>query len=303
MSRTTVEWIPPASSGGFPTYDLSSGSQGIYVLKGPKGFDAPTVQIAYDEMPGLDGAYLRHVRRESRELFLPLFLFAATRAQLLDLKRSLIASLDPATGPGRLKLTEADGSSRYIEVYCTAGPEGDEGQDQSGQHWAKMGLVFRAMDPFWYSGTTQTIEFTPGALNLKAFFADNFLGEFPLNSSHTLNGTSQITVTGDVDTWPVWYVHGPCTDVRFTRRTGAGDELVFSAALNLTADDLLVIDTRPGRKSVINRATGENLWPLLGPSPQLWPIARGANEVLIEVDDVSPLTAVNLLYTPRYLGA
>jgi hypothetical protein len=304
LSRTLVEWIPPASApGGIPSYDLSSGAQDIFVLKGMKGFDAPTVQINYDELPGLDGAYLRHVRNESRELFLPIFLSAPTREQLLVKKRQLIASLNPAFGAGRVRLTEADGTSRYIEAYCVSGPEGDEGETQAGQHYTKIGLIFRAMDPFFYAGTTQTIEFTPGALNLKLFFDGDFLGEFPLNANHTLNGVSQLTVTGDVDTWPVWYIHGPCSDLEFVRRTPLGEDLTFSLDLSLEPDDLVVIDTRPGHKSAVNQTTGENLWPLLGPAPQLWPIAPGVNEVEISAEGVGAETSVSLVYTPRYRGA
>jgi hypothetical protein len=268
-----------------------------------RGFDAPTTQIHYDEMPGLDGAYLRHVRAESRELFLPLFLSAPTREQLLDLKRSLVASLNPAYGAGRIMLTEPDGSARFIEAYCVSGPEGDEGRDQSGQHYTKIGLVFRAMDPHFYAGTAQTIEFTPGALNLKLFFEGDFLGEFPLNSNHSLNGTTQVTITGDVDTWPTWYIHGPCSGLEFVRRTPAGEDLTFSLNLSLEPDDLVVIDTRPGRKSAVNTVTGESLWPLLGPAPQLWPIAPGVNEVEITAGNVGAETSVSLVYTPRYLGA
>ncbi|MEU7863483.1 hypothetical protein [Nonomuraea sp. NPDC049141] len=268
-----------------------------------KGFDAPPVQMNYDELPALDGAYLRHIRRQSRELFLPLFLLASDRPQLLQLKRAFLSSLDPAYGAGKLRLTEADGTSRHIEVYYASGAEGDEGKTLTGLHWAKYGLVLRAFDPYFYSGEAQAIEFTPGALNLKSFFDGLFLGDFPLNSNHTLNGVSQVTVTGDVDTWPIWFIHGPCSTVSFTRRTMGVADRVFSAALNLAPTDLVVIDTRPGMKSVINRTTGANFWPRLGPSPQLWPISPGSNEVIISVADVGAETAVNLLYTPRYLGA
>lgn len=306
MSLTTILWMPPTthqeSSGVLPSYDLTSGVDGIRMMPGAKGLDAPPFQIHYDEMPALDGAYSRHSRATSREIFLPLFLEAATRAGLMELKRSLLASFNPAYGEGKLVVTEPDETARFISVQYVSGAEGDEGVSQSGVRWLKYGVVLRAFDPYWYSGSTELIEFTPGALNLKKFFGEPFLG-LALNSTQTINGVSEVSITGDVDTWPIWYVSGPGGPLSFTRRMDDAAELTFELAVTLNAGDQVVIDTRPGRKSVINETTGENLWNLLGPNPQLWPIAPGVNEVQINMGAAGAESAVTMTYTPRYISA
>lgn len=271
-------------------------------MPGMKGFDAPPFLLHYDEMPALDGANLRHVRAQARELFLPLFLSATDRTTLLNLKRRLLSSFNPSYGAGQIRVTEQDGSSRWIEVYYASGAEGDEGKSQAGVYWCKYGLVLRAFDPFFYAGSSQVVEFTPGALSLKKFFSEPFLG-LHLNSSANINGTSEVTITGDVDTWPVWHVQGPGNNLTFKRSVSTGPDLTFSLGISLGPTDAVVIDTRPGRKSVRHKTTGESFWSRLGPNPQLWPIAPGRNQVTITMSDVGAETSVVMLYQPRYISA
>ncbi|MEV0823854.1 hypothetical protein [Nonomuraea rubra] len=307
--KTTIELATPkdiaAGSGGAYTssYNLTSGANGIITMPGLKGFDAPPYNLFYDELPALDGGYPRHSRASSRELFIPLFLAAPDRAGLLGLKRGLIAALNPTLGPCRITFTEGDGSRRYIDAHYASGAEGDEGQDISGFLWTKYGLVLRALDPFFYSGTSHVIKFTTGALEVVPFFGEPFLGRRFVNKAHSLNGSSTITITGDVDTWPLWTVHGPASGMTFMRKVPNGPEQSFTVNAGLSETQTLVIDTRPRRKAVFDPVTGENLWKRLGPSPHLWPISPGLNEVLIDVSNVGAETSVSLAYAPRFISA
>ncbi|MFI9591044.1 hypothetical protein [Nonomuraea sp. NPDC052265] len=307
--RTTVELATPADvaagSGGVYTssYNLTSGEHGILTLPGMKGFDAPNYTLFYDELPALDGGFPRDVRAPARELFIPVHLSAPDRPALLALKRGLLAALNPKRGQVRITLTEGDGSKRFIDAFYVSGAEGDEGQDLAGFDWLKYGLIFRAIDPYFYSGNVQTIRFTTGDLEMKPFFGDPFLGRSLINKSHSLNGVSQITVTGDEDTWPTWTVHGPASNMTFTRKVPNQPDQAFSIDGGLSSTQALVIDTRPRFKSVKDAVTGENLWTLLGAAPHLWPISPGLNEVFIDVNGVGLETSVNLTYMPRYLSA
>lgn len=308
MARTRVELATPADvaagTGGVyeSSYDLTAG-QPFSVLPGMKGFDMPPWEIKYDEMAALDGAYLRSVRSPTRELFIPVHMEAASRGELLALKRDFLASISPVNGLCRITLTEEDGSRRYIDALYFDGARGDEGRDVSGVEWLRWGLIFRALDPFFYSGQTHTIRFTSGALELFPFFGDPFLGRPFLNKAHSLNGESEITITGDVDTWPVWTIHGPANGATFTRRVPGQPDQTFSLNMSLSSTQAVIIDTRPRNKAVYDAGTGENLWRFLGPSPHLWPISRGSNQVAIEVGSVGGETAVNLTYSPRFLSA
>ncbi|WP_433224465.1 phage tail domain-containing protein [Microtetraspora malaysiensis] len=303
---TTVEWTTPkdlaSSSTAAPRYDFTEGTGGLIIMPGAKGFDAPDWLLHYEEMPAMDGAFLNNVRANSRELFLPLFMYADDRPTYMRMKRDFLASINPVYGPGKLTLTEGDGSSRFITAYYTGGAEGDEGEETSGFTWCKYGVILRAMDPYWYAGSSQVVEFTPGANDLKKFFGEPFFGLY-LNSNQELNGDSAISVTGDVDTWPVWYLHGPGRDWTFTRKVNGGPDRTFRLNLSLGGDESVVIDTRPGSKSVTNQATGENLWGYLGPNPDLWPIAPGENRADISMDGAGAESAVTMVYTPRYLSA
>ncbi|MFB9529039.1 hypothetical protein [Nonomuraea roseola] len=285
------------------SFNLTSGDDGISVLPGMKGFDAPSYTLSYDEMPALDGGYARHTRATSRELFVPIYLEGDDRQTLLTRKRALLAALNPTLGACRLTFTEGDGSKRFINAYYVDGAQGSEGQDEAGFVWTKYGLIFRALDPYFYSGTAQSIRFSAGNVEVNPFFGDPFLGRPFINRAHSLNGSSNITVTGDVDMWPTWTIHGPASTMTFTRKVPGQPDRAFTLNANLTATQALVVDTRPRSKSVRDAATGENRWGLLGPSPHLWPISPGPNEVVIAVADVGAETSVNLTYMPRYLSA
>lgn len=307
MARTRVELATPAdlaaSAGGSYTssYNLTAGR--FSVLPGMKGFDMPPYDIKYDELAAIDGAYLRNVRAPARELFIPVYMEAGSRLELIEMKRDFLASISPVHGACRITLTEEDGSRRYIDALYFDGARGDEGTDVSGVSWLKWGLIFRAFDPFFYSGATHTIRFTSGPLELFPFFGEPFLNRPFLNTAHSLNGESEISITGDVDTWPVWTIHGPANGMTFTRQIAGQADQSFSLNMSLTSTQAVIVDTRPRNKSVVDAETGENLWSFLGPSPRLWPISRGRNTVVINVGSVGAETSVSLTYSPRFISA
>ncbi|MEQ4716090.1 hypothetical protein [Nonomuraea sp. B19D2] len=307
--RTVVELATPqdvaAGVGGVYTssYNLSNTAEGVMVLPGMKGFDAPAFTLFHDEMPALDGGYLRHVRAPARQLFIPVVLTAPDRPGLLALKRGFLASLNPMNGPCRITFTEGDGSRRFIDAYYYDGATGSEGTDDAGFLWVKYGLVFRALDPYFYAGVSQSIRFTTGNLQLNPFFGDPFLNRPLLNKAHSLNGESTITITGDVDTYPTWTIHGPTTGMTFTRQIAGQPDQSFSLNTSLSETRAVIVDTRPRSKSVRDAETGENLWQYLGPSPHLWPVAPGTNKVVINIDGVGGETSVTLSYLPRFISA
>lgn len=290
-------------SGGFyqSTYNLTSGANGIWTLPGVRGLDAPPFQLSYDEQPALDGGNARHVRALTREVFLPLHLEAPDRPSLLALKRGLIASLNPTYGPARITVTEGDNTSRFLDAYYVSGAEGDEGQDVAGFTWLRMGLTFRAMDPYWYSGTTVVRTFQSTAGELVPFFSDPFLG-LHINRTHSLNQETQLTVSGDVETWPEWIITGPIDSAKFTRYDGA-TESSFELTTSLVSGDTVYIDTRPGQKQVTHVESGDNLWDSLGPNPNLWAVKPGQNTIRIDLEGTNNNTSVRLTYRPRFVSS
>ncbi|GAA2294096.1 hypothetical protein GCM10010149_47570 [Nonomuraea roseoviolacea subsp. roseoviolacea] len=307
--RTTIELATPKDvaegAGGFyvSRFNLTSGAQGIVTLPGVKGFDAPPFSLAYDELPALDGGHPRHSRATSREVFIPVHMSAPDRPSLLALKRSFVAALNPTFGPCRITVTEGDGSRRFIDAYYVAGAEGDEGQDLAGFEWVRYGLQFRALDPYWYSGETVERIFRDSIGDLKPFFSAPFLG-LNINRTFTLNQSTVLTVTGDVETWPEWRVNGPVDGLTFTRADTDGTTASFSMDVTLTPTQSAYIDTRPGRKrATLLDGTETNLWDTLGPNPNLWSIKPGDNTVTLAIDGTGASTSVNLTYRPRFISA
>lgn len=305
--RSILELATPKDiadgSGGYyrSTYNLTSGDQGIITLPGIKGFDAPPFQLSYDEQPALDGGYARHVRATSREVFVPLLLFADSRPDLLALKRGFLAALNPTYGPCRITVTEGDASSRFLDAYYVSGAEGDEGQDNAGFVWIKYGLVFRAMDPYWYSGRTVERTFQAVGEELRPFFSNPFFG-LNINRTYSLNQETRLTVSGDVEAWPEWTITGPMDQATFTRIDADG-EASFTLDTSLATGDTVYIDTRPGRKQVTLLSTGQNLWDSLGANPHLWSVKPGENIVRIEIAGTGNESSVRLSYRPRYVSA
>ncbi|WP_344859732.1 phage tail domain-containing protein [Planomonospora alba] len=305
--KTAVEWTPPRdlAQGGtaLPKYNFRSGAGGILLMPGARGFDAPPFMLSYDEMPGIDGAIPRNVRAGSRELFLPLYLYGADRPSMLAVKREFLASLNPAFGPGRLTVTEGDGSSRWIEAHYAYGAEGDEETEVSGFTWCKYGLVLRAMDPYWYSSETVERTFRDSVGDLKPFFSDPFFG-LNINRTYTLNQSVTLEVSGDVETWPEWRINGPVSGVTFSRQDAGGAVESFTMDLSLSPTQAAYIDTRPGRKQAILLDGSEtNLWEKLGPNPNLWAIKPGSNTVTLAVQGTGVGTSINLSYRPRFISA
>ncbi|MEU2867745.1 hypothetical protein ABZ769_00845 [Streptomyces olivoreticuli] len=122
-----------------------------------------------------------------------------------------------------------------------------------------------------------------------------------------------VTVTSDVDAWPVWRITGPLgrqdagqpvVPLRLANRT-TGRSLTLS--YGIPAGRTVVIDTRPGVKAVYlenaDGTRGENLWPrLVGPAA-LWQLAPGENRISLTATGASEDSAVTLTYQPRHLGA
>ncbi|MEO3857489.1 hypothetical protein [Acrocarpospora sp. B8E8] len=278
----------------------------IYTLPGITGFDAPPVEIFYDERLSLDGAHLRGARNTSREIFIPVMVEGPDRGIFLRFRRKLLSYLNPGRGLGRIRLTEGDATSRYLDCVFTGGAEGDYGTGQSGFLWQKYGLTFRAIDPFWYSTGTVDIQFSSTATGLKPFFGTPFFG-LNINSTHSLNGAVTLTVAGDVETWPTWKFTGPLDGI--TLALSGYTTAAYRLDVSLASGQTLYIDTRPGRRRILllddfNAATGINYWDRLHAGDSFWPVSPvGTSAVTLTVGDVGPETTAYLSYRPRFYSA
>ncbi|MFI2909461.1 phage tail domain-containing protein [Streptomyces sp. PDY-4] len=262
----------------------------------------PPYALFSDDSPNLDGSIFRSARASSREIMIPVFLFGIDRRTVNQLKRQLFQALNPARGYCVLTFTEGDGRSRKLSCYYKGGMEGAEDSSTAGFTWAKYGLTFTAMDPWFYSDRDESKRWDFGA-------GDPFLSPvtsfFPVKiSSGVLGGDGQglaINNPGDIEAWPVWELRGPIKSFSLTSPYGES----IAAAPPSDGSDLvasgrrLIIDTRPGRKTVKD-STGTNYWDRLSSNPQFWSIDPGESSADISVVTGSGKAAVTLSFSPRY---
>lgn len=306
-SESLAEPIPGTAISLTDYSDAPTGGR-IIAMKGISGFEAPPVTVFYDELNALDGGLFRHTRASAREIFIPVVIWASTRPDFLTLKRSFLARLNPALGPGRISVTEGDNTTRFVDCYYVGGAEGSYTEDEGGFYWQKYGLEFRAMDPYWYDATPIQIDWTSESADLESFFGDPgepFFG-LRLNPSRSINGSTPITSVGDYDTWPTWNITGPVDGVSMAvsgASTGA-----FALDVSLSSGEVVHVDTRPSKRRIIKLTTppilvGQNFWRTLNPGDSFWPLKPGINTINITAGSVGPGTAITMNYRPRYYSA
>lgn len=300
-----------------------------YVLQsGPDGWDMPRFDLKYDESPNLDGAMFRSVRATAREMAIPVYLYGSDRRGVIDLKKRLLTAVNPKNGPVRIVVREGGGSSRYIDAYYSAGLEGQESRDSAGFTWIKYVMTFRALEPYWTVTDPSRVSW---ALEPERHW---FLTTTPEDEAkdpsiqphhaflpiHVSDGIIQsefnaLEMDSDVEVWPVWEITGPLSGNVTFRNDTTGKELKFKSTFGLgTEKDRLIIDTRPGFKTITYQhldvvngevavTKAENWWPRLGDNPQLWPLVPGTNLVsVLNGQAPSVTTRVTCTYYKQYFS-
>lgn len=269
-----------------------SGLPGIRAL-GASGTDLPPVTFVEDESPDLPGSVLRQVRIRPRDVEIPVYAQDSSHEALRTLLRTLARNLNPQSGDGRLQSTSSDGTMRELVCRYAGGMEGNRITGQAGEVWRRAVLSFRAFDPYWTDVDPFTATFTTAAP--EPFLSETFL---PMSlSSDTVLGSQTVDNTGDVEAHPVWTAKGPATGVSlFNDTTGQSIEL----PVTLTAEQSVVIDTRPLRKTV-RRNDGTNLFGSLSLTSSLWSLPPGTSSIRVELPGATSESFVSLVYVRRWL--
>jgi len=291
MAVDTYTWTDPQGT----ETDLSTGPD-IITLWGVKGDGLmPVTHVEY-QVPLQPGSQLRYTRIEARDVDLPLLVKGADgdEPSILAVQRALAATFYPALGDGTLRVTKSDGSQRQLTCRYSEGLIGDTSMAVAAVGYREVIVVFHAFDPFWYAVSPVVTSYTIGT-------PATFFPFFPLVLTN-VNIFAQPTITngGDVEAWPVWTVTGPGSGLTLTNLT-TGQTLSFPS-LTLAAGDRLVIDTRPGKKSVVQNGV-TNRYGLIATGGALWALAAGANSVSLQLSGATAASAVQLAYTPRYVSS
>jgi hypothetical protein len=251
----------------------------------------PPVSFIEDDVPQHDGARLREVRVAPREVVVPVAVVGADQAEVRTTLRSLLRLLNPKRGNGRLRVTAPDGTVRDLTCRYSQGLEIEE-KFEKFVGWQRAVVVLRAVDPFWYDTAPTSATYTTGSQT-------TFFPFFPLVlNSDTVFGTQVIDNTGDVEAFPVWTVHGPCSSITLTNTT-TGE--VTDLPVALTASQVVTIDTRPFRKTV-TRDDGTNLYGSLTTASVLWNLPTGLSTITVELPGADVDSYVTLVFSRRWLS-
>lgn len=281
----TVTWVSP---GGTPTE--------LYVQPGVSERFAPPVVVHDEEVPGFPGSRLREVRHGPREFPLPIFIEADNPSLLRQKVRHLIREMDPTFGEGKLIFQTPVGDLREIRCRCISGLGLGEDTGEAYATWQKAVPMFKAFDPYFYDASDTVATFTTGE-------QATFFPFFPLRlSAAEVFVDAHIQNNGDIETWPVWTITGPGSDLRLLDlNRGIETELTSPVGtVTLTEGEQITIDTRPGFKTV-TLSDGTNLWPYLSPNSALFPLRPGNNAIRVEMGLANQNSKVTVVYRPRYL--
>lgn len=281
MAREIISWIDPNGN-----EILLSGQPNIEIAISPTGRFMPPFSIVDMQLPFQYGSQLRQINVDPREIDLPVEFMCTTTLELRTLLRQMMDTFNPLKGDGQLKSVAEDGSVRIINCRYKSGLEIDESQFG----WQKAIIVLYAFDPLWYDPNPIIQTYTTGQ-------QATFFPFFPLRlSSSTVFADASVDNSGDVETWPQWIIQGP-GDTIFLRNLTTGELLNINASLGL--GEYILIDTRPGRKTV-KKGDGTNFYPSLSDDSSLWSLVQGTNNIRIEMSDATPDSSVQLSYQNRY---
>lgn len=288
----TLTWID-AGGTSWPL-DGSSYYLGIWDSSNArKGGFAPPTSLITQDIPLQPGSSLLYVKTLVRPLILALGIRASSEAIFAQARRNLSQAMNPQRGPGTLSMLAADGTHRDLTCYMESGFEGDESDQYRGPGWCILpALTFKALDPYWYDHSATLLNFSPaGGVS---FFHTPFI---PVHLSPTgISSSFTVTNNGSIECWPVWTIHGAGTNPTLTNNT-TGDAITLT--ITLGTSDSLVIDTRPGVKTVIlNGST--NKYSTLAFDSSLFSFATGVNNIALSMTGTDSNSLLTLSYQQRW---
>jgi hypothetical protein len=254
----------------------------------------PPVSLRTIRVPQAQGARFRGARHDERLLPLPVVAPGGQAGR--EEVRRWARALDPLVGEGTLTVVVGPWAGR--QLIC-AYEGGLEGMNESHPRHADITLLFHASNPYWHDSVESSLIATLSDSSLPWFpFAGTWEAQ-PLDlGASDVFAQVVITNTGDVDAWPVITTTGPGVDLTATNLTTG---LSWRFAGDIAAGSELVVDTRPGHKTV--RLDGFNAFSRLTDQSVLWPLVPGPNTITLGFATATAASQVRFAWQNRYLSA
>lgn len=278
------------------------------LVAGPVTFAGPDLAV-YGTGPAavserstalLPGARVVAARHLPRDVVVPIRIVGDTPGDVEDALAELARCIDPVAGAVTLTVARPDASVRTLTARYSTGLE------QLTMAWCGAAeisgaVALRAHDPYWRSdvapltfdpiadGTTTT------ATDWDAAGAGWNDALVPFNGFGGSDLLATVDNAGDVETWPVFTVTGPATEVRWHNLTTGTVWRIDS----LAAGQTLVVDTTPGVRTV--SIDGRNAYGRLVAGSTLWGLSRGDNTIVVRLAGSTGATTSQMAFAPRYL--
>lgn len=274
----------------------------MFVTDAVSGLGAAPITIVADEDPR-GGSNVRHIQPKAKTFVLPVWVEGETRAEFLSLWRRFVSAFTSTRryGPGRLSVTQPDGTTRELLAYYQDGFKEQTGGRHMLSDLAPVTLFIP--QPYWRAPTPQI-----AVRRVATTSGLSFLGpKFPRLSMSATLGRTIITNIGSVEAWPQWTITGPASSIIATSRsTGKSwtlDCVAFRSAL--VAGEQIVITTQPVTITgpLVNGSTswaGALNWP----DAQLWELIEGPNDIEFQINGsgvaIGGGTSIEVQYYPLF---
>lgn len=247
-----------------------------HVQLGVDGLDDVPVTLQTSNPAGWDGDQVDDLTGDAVEVFIPLLVEGGTLEGLRNLKAALRDFTNPRKGPVRLRVTRPNGGYRERVGLRNRLVSGPLDEASWGVNWQKFGPVLHCSDPFWTEpDSAWHVEWQARST------AGSPLPILPLAPARAsaLNSTNDVTVHGDVETFPIWVATGPFTQVKL-RDEGRG--LQWTLTVDAAPGDVWTIDCRKGRQGVF-APDGTRSRGRLSADAYLWGLEPGVSQVTASV--------------------
>jgi hypothetical protein len=249
------------------------------------GFGIPQPLLRIDPSAG-DGGQFRYLKREVRELDLPLAILSnegdEVESKLRRLSRIMAEKFT-------LTATYSDGQIWFIDLYLAGGANTTFG-DSANKRFAKWIVNAKAPQPFWQS-LAATNFFVQADTEVRGLLGDDTsLSELKIKSAQAL-GSVLVNNEGDVKTPVFWRIDGPATEISISSN---GAQFIFDEELE--SGDTLFIDSELG--TVIDQDDA-NRYAGLAAAPKFFYLNPGSNVIQILATGADSETKISGFFSPR----
>lgn len=193
--------------------------------------------------------------------------------------------------PGAVAELHAEYAGRTRVLYGRPRRFSPDYSDSSVNHLVDVLADFGCVDDLFYGDTDESISFgivPPSGGGLLAPLAS------PLATTLSSDRSQGIQVDTELPAWPVVTIEGPVTNPSVS----IGD-VVFDVRSTLAADDVLVIDTRPWKRSAL-RNGASIAGAVRGTRLSKAAIPAGSHEVGFRGTDPTGTASVQITWRPTY---